>query len=68
MNYRCFLKAEEEVNELTTQLAQLEDELDAAESQLQEISGKLIDAEKTADESERYVEWNECNPLSWNLH
>ena len=60
----CFLKAEEEVNELTTQLAQLEDELDAAESQLQEISSKLIEAEKTADESERYVKWMQSFELA----
>ena len=48
-----FVKAENEVAELTKQLEELEDELDAAESSLAEINSKLYVAETTADESER---------------
>ena len=57
--FNRFPKAEEEVASLTKQLQQLEDDLDAAESKLAETSVALTEAEKQADESERYL--HACN-------
>ena len=42
------------MEQLTKQLEELEEELDAAESTLTDVNSKLHAAETTADESERY--------------
>lgn len=52
-NVYLSFQAENEVQELTKQLEELEDELDSAESTLAEVNSKLYLAETTADESER---------------
>ena len=48
------MQAEREVTELTNELQKVEDELDAAESRLADITLQLEQAESTADENERY--------------
>lgn len=50
----CSLQAEKEVTELTNELQKVEDELDAAESRLADITLQLEEAEIQADENERY--------------
>lgn len=54
MDNGCSLQAEKEVTELTNELQKVEDELDAAESRLADITLQLEEAEIQADENERY--------------
>lgn len=52
--FLCFPQAEDEVKKLTHDLQEIEDQLDAKESQLSEVTLQLEEAEQTSDENERY--------------
>ena len=47
------MQAEKQVQELTTELQKVEDDLDAAESRLADVTLQLEQAEQQMDENER---------------
>ena len=48
------MQAEKEVQTLTTELQKVEDDLDACESRLADVTLQLEQAEQQMDENERY--------------
>lgn len=52
-NGDCSLQAEKQVQELTTELQKVEDDLDASESRLADVTLTLEQAEQQMDENER---------------